>query len=237
MRRLIFVTGTDTGVGKTTVLCALVRQLRCRGISAAAVKPVESGCLRNPDGSLHPADAVRLADASGTPLEETILYRLETGVAPQVAAGLENLSIDWTALVRWIREREGSPLFVEGAGGPLVPIFGGKTFADLAEDVGAECVVVVGSKLGCLNHAALTFELLRARGIPLLGYVLNDLHRAPDSTDPALSTNRGALASIAERYRVLEIGYVPRGRENEDGIQEDAEFILDPFASALQAVA
>ena len=194
---ILFVTGTDTGVGKTTVSAALLAALRDAGIHAGASKPIETGCERLSDGSLKALDIERLSLACGEPAHNC--YAFETPAAPEVAARKEDRSIDVNVLRTAVVEAASGKdlLVVEGAGGLLVPIKDDYTFADLVADCGAHVLVVIGSRLGALNHAALTFEVLRARRLEIAGYVVSDLFDLTDTEQSwAVATNRELLAKM-----------------------------------------
>jgi len=193
---IILVTGTDTGVGKTLIAAALAAALRRRGTRVGVAKPVETGCRTTPDG-LYPEDAAALAAAADArePLDVICPYRLPDPLAPAVAAERAGVAIDVATLVAGLRIRAAAHdlLLVEGAGGLLVPITRTTSFADLAATLGAEALVVVGSRLGAVNHALLTLAVLATRGLPVRGYVLNRL--APPG-DLAAETNAPLLRSL-----------------------------------------
>lgn len=167
----VFVTGTDTGVGKTVVTCALVRGLRQRGVDAGAMKPVETGV-----GEAGPADALALRAAAGgaDPLDDVCPQRFALPAAPTVAARHAGARVDLAAVdAAWARLRERHAwLAVEGAGGLLVPAAEGVTMADLAERLGLPVLVVARAALGTVNHTRLTLEAARARGLALAGLVI-----------------------------------------------------------------
>lgn len=214
---IVFITGTDTGIGKTIVSAILVTSLRRQGIRALAIKPIETGCVES-GGTLHAADAHLLQRMSGENYE-TGFFRYRASVAPLVAARLEGKAIDRNELKQKIIlcAKGVQILLVEGAGGLLVPLSENYTFADLTLDLGMKTVVVVGSRLGAINHAALTFETLRSRRIATLGYICNDLWQGSalqgekrQSETEALRTNRALLLETAQHYEIPELGYLPR---------------------------
>jgi dethiobiotin synthetase len=172
-----FVTGTDTGIGKTVVTCGLAAALKAAGRRVAVMKPIETGCGEGPDGRLHAADAelLRYYAQSSQPPEAVCPIRLRTPLAPKVAAAREAVRIDVEALVAGYRTtaKHADVVLVEGAGGLLVPISGDKTMADLAAAFEVPVLLVVGSKLGALSHTLLTVECCRARRLPVTGYVVN----------------------------------------------------------------
>ena len=167
------VTGTDTGVGKTVVTCALAAALRRRGLTVAAMKPVESGVeFDDPH-----RDGARLARAAGDqrPLSLTAPITFHDAFAPLVASRRERRTIDLDRLDAAMRDaaKGHDVLLVEGAGGLLVRYDeDGTTLADLARELGAPALVVADPRLGTLNHTALTLESMALRGVELAGVVL-----------------------------------------------------------------
>ena len=194
----VLITGTDTGIGKTVVGCGLAAVLTARGKRVGVLKPAETGCPER-QGKLYPQDAAQLAAFahSSLPLEEICPYRFAPPLAPSVAAQLAGRRIDSGRIAEHFRRQAAShdAVIVEGAGGLLVPLNGRYSFADLAVELRLPILVVVGSKLGALNHALLTFECAQARALPLLGYILN--HPTPDS-DLAIQTNAQTLAGLTD---------------------------------------
>lgn len=192
-----FITGTDTGIGKTTVACSVAAALARRALTVGVLKPVETGCATTADGSLIPADAARLQFFSGCAdsLESIAPYRFRLPLAPAIADIREGPVIAIAALgeaLQRVRQRHQVTL-VEGAGGLLVPVVGSMTFADLARDWDLPLIVVVGNRLGALNHAQLTVRCARAAGLRVAGYIVNSL--APED-DLAAQTNIAALADL-----------------------------------------
>jgi dethiobiotin synthetase len=192
--RGIFITGTDTGVGKTVVACGLVRALREAGARVSVMKPVSSGSLRTPEG-LRNADALALMRAAG--MDDPTLYArvnpycFEPPISPHIAAKAVKIEID-IDLIR--HEFEGLAagadwMVVEGAGGWLAPLTERETMADLASALALPVLIVVGLKLGCLNHAQLTRRAVRAAGMPLAGWVASAI-------DPQMSHLEANLESL-----------------------------------------
>ena len=192
--RGLFVTGTDTGVGKTFVTAGLARLLSDRGFRVGVMKPVETGCERHGD-DLVPADAVQLLTAAGghQDLSSVCPYRFEAPLAPDVAARREGRSIDPVVILNLFGTVAASHdiILVEGAGGLLVPIWGRYTMADLARDIGLPLLVITASRLGAVSHTLLTLEHARFRALPIAAYVLNQV---TDTVDDAMSTNADLLA-------------------------------------------
>jgi dethiobiotin synthetase len=169
--RGLFVTGTDTGVGKTVVACALVRALRARGIAAGAMKPIETGV--GPEG---PADAIalRAAAGGGDPLADVCPVQLALPAAPVAAARAEGRTVDLAAIdAAYARLRARCDfLVVEGAGGLLVPVDEKLAMADLAQRFALPLLVVSRAALGAINHTRLTLEAARARSLAVAGVVI-----------------------------------------------------------------
>ncbi len=190
--RGLFVTATDTGVGKTEVACALLRAARGGGVDAVGMKPAQSGAT---DGE--PSDAERLLAASDRvePLEAICPYALRAPLAPAVAARLEGVAIALPRILdaaRALAARHAAVL-VEGAGGLLVPLTERETYADLAVALGLPVLVVARAGLGTVNHTALTVEALRRRGLAIAGIVLN---RTGPEDDPSVPHNAGEIERL-----------------------------------------
>lgn len=194
----LFITGTDTGVGKTYVASLIARQLAAQGHRVGVYKPAASGCYWQ-DNELFSDDAVALWRAAGCPgeLSRVCPQRFEAALAPNVAARAEGRAVDADVLRRGLdywRERS-DVVIVEGAGGLLSPLTDDEFVADLASDLGLPLVVVARNVLGTINQtlqtlvAAATFR----QGLPVAGVVLNRLP-GTDTTDASLETNRAELA-------------------------------------------
>ncbi len=191
-----FVTGTDTGVGKTLVGCALIAELRARGFEVGAIKPIETGV--GPDG---PLDAIALRDAAGSrdALELVCPQQFALPAAPNVAARAEARDVDLAAIEAAFRRiADGRDLIIaEGAGGLLVPIREGFTMADLAHELGLPLLVVARAALGTINHTRLTLEAAAARSLPVIGVVIS---HAGGELSPADASNLCALrAELGDR--------------------------------------
>lgn len=186
----LFVTGTDTGAGKTRVTCALIRQARVEGIKVFGWKPVASGCERTPDG-LRNDDALALQHAAGTsePYELLNPYAFEPPIAPHLAAKQAGCEIRVQELDRVYRElkRRYDLILVEGAGGWRVPLGDIWTFGAWAAEHEWPVLLVVGMRLGCLNHALLTAESV-SRDTQLAGWVANVLPPQMDLLEENIAT-------------------------------------------------
>lgn len=200
-----FVTGTDTGVGKTLVAAALVRRLREHGLRVTGMKPVASGCESTADG-LRNEDALALQAESSQawPYEVVNPFAYAPAIAPHVAAAQAGTPIDFDAIERnYDHLRTSSDaIVVEGAGGWRVPLAGRNTIADLAVRLRLPVVLVVGLRLGCLNHAFLTAEAIQRSGLPLAGWVGSTI-------DPAFACAEENLATLREWLPAPPLGVVP----------------------------
>lgn len=182
--RGVFVTGTDTGVGKTVVACALLRALRSRGLDAGAMKPIETGV-----GAEGPLDALALRAAAGVEdaLDDVCPQRFALPAAPTVAADAEARRVDLAAIdAAWTRLSDRHAwMVVEGAGGLLAPAAEGLSMADLAARLALPVVVVARGALGTINHTRLTLEAARARGLQVVGLVISHADGALSMADAA----------------------------------------------------
>jgi dethiobiotin synthetase len=187
----LFVTGTDTGVGKTFVASALATALRARERRVGVVKPVETGVVCEPEDAL----ALRAAAGDPAPLDDVCPYRLRAPLAPAVAARLEGVRINVDHLVALIerRSREVDVLLVEGAGGLLVPIAGRITWAELAARLALPLLIVAANRLGTVNHCALTARAAATAGLRVHGFVLS---QPTPQTDESAATNADTIASL-----------------------------------------
>lgn len=194
--RNLFVTGTDTGVGKTVAAAALVRRLRAEGLRVAGMKPVASGCERTPDG-LRNADALALQAASDPPpaYDEVNPIALEIPTAPQLAARAMGVRIRLSTLLdAHMRLAVGrDAVVIEGAGGWLAPFDEGLEQADLARALQAPVVLVVGLRLGCLNHARLTARAIAQDGFAFAGWIANTVDPTFAERDDYIALLRAAL--------------------------------------------
>jgi len=196
MGAAIFITGTDTGVGKTFFACGLAGLLESYGYRVGVMKPVETGCAKR-DGVLYPEDAWRLKEASGCAetIERICPYRLPEPLAPSIAAERAGVRIDIDRLLTVLEEIKGAHdiTLVEGAGGLMVPIVPSYTFADFARVAKLPVMVVAANQLGVINHLLLTLEHASCKGLTLLGYVLNRVSNEPSL---AAETNREVLLGL-----------------------------------------
>jgi dethiobiotin synthetase len=202
----IFVTGTDTGVGKTVVAAGLVRLAARFGRRVVGLKPISSGAGRTPDG-LRNDDALALAAESSVPLPYGLTNPLcfEPAIAPHIAAAEAGVAISLPDLTRWYaRAAAGADLaIVEGAGGWRVPLHPEGFLSDLPEQLGLDVLLVVGLRLGCLNHARLTLEAVERSGrCRYVGWIGN-------SIDPAFARRDENLATLARLLGAPPLAVIP----------------------------
>jgi dethiobiotin synthetase len=204
--RGIFVTGTDTGVGKTLIACALTRALSQAGHRVSVMKPVASGSLRTAEG-LRNADALALMEAAALRPElygEVNPYCFEPPISPHIAAEESKIVVD-IGLIQAKMHRlcaDADWIVVEGAGGWLAPLNAHQTMSDLARALSLPALLVVGLKLGCLNHAQLSWRAIRSDGVPVAGWVASAI-------DPHLSRVAENLETLARRLGEPPLAVVP----------------------------
>ena len=200
--RGFFVTGTDTGVGKTVVACALVRGLRARGVDVGAMKPIETGVQ---DEGPRDALALREAAGGGDALDAVCPQRFALPAAPTVAAAAEGRRVELDAVRRAFAALAARHdcLVVEGAGGLLVPAAEGVSMADLAGELGLPLVVVARASLGTINHTRLTLEAAAARRLALAGVVISH------GSAPLTAAERKNLAALRAELGSRLVGEIP----------------------------
>jgi dethiobiotin synthetase len=214
-----FVTGTDTGVGKTVVALGLMQQLQARGLDVAGMKPVASGCESTVAG-LRNDDAVQLSRQASVNLdyEQVNPYAFAPAIAPHIAAeqagariGLDSILAAYTSIAE-----QADCVVVEGVGGWEVPLNERETLAGLACLLKLPVILVVGIRLGCLNHALLTAAAINRAGLPLAGWVANVLPPLPDCVEENIN-------SLKSRIPAPLLGIVPALEE--PGASEMANYI------------
>jgi dethiobiotin synthetase len=193
----VFITGTDTEVGKTFYSELLLRSLNAQGLRTAAMKPLASGAEVH-DGKLRNADALALQQAANTSFSYELCnpYCFEPAIAPHLAAKCAGIRIEADVILHAHEQlqQQADVTVVEGVGGWLVPVNENQTVADLAQTMGLPVILVVGMRLGCINHALLTADNIKKRGVPLLGWVANVI-------DPGMSHLGENIESIAQRIQ------------------------------------
>jgi len=197
-----FVTGTDTGVGKTLISCALLHGFAAQGKRAVGMKPVAAGC--DDDGQNE--DVLQLRAAGNVPVGYGQInpYCFVPAIAPHIAAQRAGVIMQFSRIAASYRElaAQADVVIVEGAGGLLVPLNALQDSADLAKELDLPIILVVGMRLGCLNHALLTVEVITARGLALAGWVANIV----DADMPSLEEN---VATLRQRIGAPLLGVVP----------------------------
>lgn len=214
MKRGIFVTGTDTGVGKTLVSCALIHALRAEGLDVAPMKPVAAGAVEHAGGWANEDSLVllRAASRNDSILADVTPVLLREAMAPHIAARHEGRSIALEAIAASFARlsARASFLVVEGVGGFRVPLGDRLDTVDLARALGLPVVLVVGMRLGCLNHALLTAESIERSGLRLAGWIANAI-------EPAMAAADENVAALEERLGAPLLGRIPYD-ENPDPV-------------------
>jgi dethiobiotin synthetase len=221
-----FVTGADTGVGKTRVSAALLLALRSRGLRAVGMKPVASGCFRE-NGALRNEDALLLQAHSSeeTPYERVNPYAFEPPIAPHIAAAQTGVTVEFghiSACFAALRARADC-VVVEGVGGWEAPLTDTANVADLARLLDLPVILVVGLRLGCLNHAILTQRAIEQAGLPCLGWVAN-------AVDEAMPRREENIATLRQRLPAPCLAELPHGPMT-------AEWLENAAARLKQALA
>lgn len=200
-----FVTGTDTEVGKTVASCALLQAAAAAGYRCAGYKPVASGSTQTPQG-VRNEDALALQRHSSVslPYEWVNPLAFIEPTSPHIVSAEEGRPIDFTQLSAGLRriEQQADWVLTEGAGGWLTPLSQTATFADWVVQERLPVVLVVGIRLGCINHALLTAQAVAASGLPLAGWIANGIQ-------PAGSRHREYLATLTQRLPAPLLGEIP----------------------------
>lgn len=203
-----FITGTDTDAGKTYVASRIIEHFVRAGHKTIGMKPVAAGCEINAHGLLANADVTALCDASNVNAPAALInpYLFEPAIAPHIAAAQNQETITLSKIVTAYEalQKNAELLIVEGAGGFLVPLNEKESIADLAVAINLPIILVVGMKLGCINHALLTVEAIRAKGLTLAGWVANQI-------DPDMAVIEDNLAALKKRIDAPLIMHMPWG--------------------------
>jgi len=205
MARGVFVTGTDTGIGKTEVTCALVEVLAARGARVAAMKPVASGIETDGTRSYQPDVAAISAVLAAPPAPADLApYVLERPAAPEFAANDEGVTISLDVIARAYQRlaRDADLVVVEGVGGWAVPLGPATDLVHLVNALDLEVVMVVGLTLGCINHARLTARALEADGVRFSGWVSN-------ACDPGYADGERTIVRLERDIAVPRLGHLP----------------------------
>lgn len=206
MAKAYFVTGTDTGVGKTTVTCALLAAAKAQGLSTLALKPVAAGCEETPEG-LRNSDALALQAAMTVSLSypEINPVALPAALSPHLAAAAAGRRLTLAQIAGFCRGglmHKADLKLVEGAGGWRVPISDRELLSGLPKQLGLPAILVVGVRLGCINHAVLTAEAILKEGVRLAGWVANVI-------DPDMEALEGNLQTLTAMLPAPCLGVLP----------------------------
>ncbi len=186
----IFVTGTDTEVGKTFISVGLIELFKQKGLNVAGMKPIASGCEQTAEG-LRNEDALALQQAANIEIGYDVInpYAFEPAIAPHIAAKQTNTDIEISVLKNNYEQiqSQADVVVVEGAGGWLVPLNEKQTLADLAVELNLPVILVVGIRLGCINHALLSVARIQQTGLTLYGWIANDIESSAQ-TDEMIET-------------------------------------------------
>ncbi|WP_353683684.1 dethiobiotin synthase [Thermodesulfovibrio sp. 3907-1M] len=233
MKAGYFITGTDTGVGKTIVTAAILRSFIKKGLKVGAMKVVETGCL-NKDGILLPSDGMLLRDMAemNDSVDLITPVKMENPLSPLVASRLENIEVDIDRIFKSFEtlKKKYDYLVIEGVGGLMVPLIKEEKrktnfyfVRDLIKDMELPVIIVTRPSLGTINHTLLTLEALKNKKIPVKGYIIN--FSEPAKNDIAEKTNPQVLKELLD---IPCLGVLPYLTElNKDRIGETALKSLD----------
>ncbi|RUO73023.1 dethiobiotin synthase [Idiomarina ramblicola] len=205
-----FITGTDTDAGKTVAACAFVQHLVKSRQKVAVMKPVASGCQRQ-NGQLVNDDALNLMHQSNTSFDYDKVnpYTFEAAIAPHIAAADNDTVIEkdkLVASVEWFGDQQIDSLVIEGAGGWQLPLAPGLCMPEVVKAINAQVILVVGLKLGCLNHALLSLQSIRQEGCEVIGWIAVQTEPEPM---PRQDENLASLRELLNTQELAHIPYVP----------------------------
>jgi len=213
MAKGFFVTGTDTSVGKTTVSCALLRAFAIQGYRVAGMKPIAAG---RENGQWQDVELLLAASNINVTRKQINPYAFEAPISPHLAAQQEDVTIDLSLINDCYRQLsiQADIVIVEGAGGFLVPLNDFQTGEDLAKILGLPVILVVGMRLGCLNHALLTVKAIRAAKLNLAGWIANCI-------DPQMEAVTENIATLQQRLEAPLLNSVHFGKELDQSVMSD----------------
>jgi len=225
--RGVFITGTDTGVGKTIVTAVVVTTLTANGINTGVMKPISTGTSASADALPDP-DWLTLVTGVGDPPDLIAPYRFRTAAAPLIAAAREGLAIEPARIIGAFQALSARHdcVVVEGIGGVMVPLTQDLLVVDLVKRMGLPVLVVARASLGSINHTLLTLECLRSRGVPILGLIFNNPARPPADPDEAETVH-----TILQLSGLRSFGELPYS----DGLPETWTQHRDHLVSRLDA--
>ena len=211
-----FIAGTDTDAGKTVAACAFVQYLVKQSQQVAVMKPVASGCHWQ-NGQLVNEDALNLMRQSNTSFDYDRVnpYTFEAAIAPHIAAADSGVVIDKERLLKavdWFHERPIDSLVIEGAGGWQLPLASGLRMPQVVKEVNAKVVLVVGLKLGCLNHALLSLQSIKQEGCDVAGWIA--VQTGPEPM-PRQAENLASLRELLDEKELASIPYLPGWTEED----------------------
>ncbi|HBC56241.1 MAG TPA: dethiobiotin synthase [Gammaproteobacteria bacterium] len=206
MKNCYFVSGTDTGVGKTWISAALLHAFHAMGVDAVGMKPVASGCEQTPEG-LRNSDALILQQSASRSLSYDLInpFAFKPAIAPHLAATAAGQEISTDILLGRLQQfkRQVRDVgLIEGAGGWQVPLNATETWKEFVQAANLPVILVVGLRLGCINHALLTAESITAAGVPVAGWVANRI-------DPRMENWQENIETIRDRLVAPMLGNVP----------------------------
>ncbi|GAA6153777.1 dethiobiotin synthase [Pseudoteredinibacter isoporae] len=220
--KTFFITGTDTDAGKTFVSAALLHKANAEGLRSLALKPVASGSEMH-EGGLRNSDALILQESMSESLDYDQLnpFTFEPAIAPHIAAEQAGLRLTASRLAGFCRGALFTPhdfSLIEGAGGWRVPLNEREDFSDLAKEMNLPVILVVGLRLGCINHALLSLEAITRDGLQVAGWVANHV-------DPNMSCMEENLATLQRRVSAPYLGFVPNLAGQADAMKKAAEYL------------
>jgi dethiobiotin synthetase len=219
---ITLVTGTDTGVGKTWITCAIARALSAAGQRVVAIKPIETGC----GPTISPAeDGVMLAAATRQSEPTAALVRLREPVSAAVAAEMEGVTIDLAPLIDRIKgyAKSYDLTIVEGAGGLLAPLTWHDNILDLAHGLEARVLVVASDRVGTINHTLLTLRVLQTEKIPVIGVILT----TPAQPDSSTGSNADAIKRLSGIDLVWPVPHLPDPQQGAEAMKEVAGWLIE----------
>ena len=222
MNLAYFITGTDTGIGKTYASCALLHAFRKKGLKSIGMKPIAAGC--NHKGINE--DVLALKDASNIQASAALInpYCFTEPIAPHLAAHEQNIIIDGQRISQAVNtlRQQADCVIVEGVGGFMVPLGPEWTTADLATELKLPIILIVGLRLGCLNHALLTQAALQQRQLPFVGWIANTI-------DPSLPRQNENIHTLQHRLKAPLLGCLPYRTYSPENIHEAAQYLSLPL--------
>lgn len=203
MGQAYFITGTDTNVGKTWATVALMRYFQAQGKSVVGLKPVASGCVLQ-GGRLVNADALLLQENASVKLDYSLInpYAFELPVSPHIAGKNNPVDLDVIANSFNVIKHQAQVILVEGAGGWYSPINEGQDNSDLAKALGLHVILVVAIKLGCINHANLSYQAIKNEGVSCIGWLAV-------CTEPQVAFTKETVATIKKKLGIPLFGVLP----------------------------